>query len=149
VDIISIKMGNIQYSRSTGINPSNLRRIHIQIRAYGCRHTDDAALEERLLADGHGSRQDEQTLLESGAEAFWARCVARLFYCREIDLRAFLLVVITHGEGQCNRQACSSEGLEQWKRKVGKADSYLRLRREKNRSADGLHAGTLRGGLLF
>lgn len=93
----------IQYSRSAGINPSNLRRIHIQIRAYGRRHADDAALEERLLADGHGSRQDEQTLVESGAEAFWARCVAGLFDCRETDLGAFLLVVITHGEDRCNR----------------------------------------------
>jgi hypothetical protein len=29
--------------------------------------------------------------------------VAGLFDCRETDLGAFLLVVITHGEDQCNR----------------------------------------------
>lgn len=136
------------YLRGTGVNPSNFGSVHIQIRAYRRRHADDATLEKRLLPDSHGSRQDEETLLERRAKTFRARCVDRLLVDSETDLGAFLLVVFTHGEDQLGRFLAQLRGEE---RKVGKAETYrlrLRLRREKKLGPRGSSGWVMYGARL-
>jgi hypothetical protein len=82
------------YVRSTGVDPCDLSRIHIQILANRCSDSDDAALKERLLANGHGCSQNEQDLLERATEALWAAAIVVIFcHC---DIWAVLLLILCH-----------------------------------------------------